>query len=81
MTTRTEMDELGRSYKAQHAQMGLKPATYTAFKAWAIANGLSVRQLRCDDARPTEEMIEVMDRLGLEKYERFVLCLERESSK
>lgn len=43
-------------------------------KCWTIAD------LRCDNAPPTEELLEVMDQMGLEKYERYVLKLETEGN-
>jgi hypothetical protein len=40
-------------------------------------SGYSIGQLRCDDAAPTEGLLALMDRIGLEQYERYVLRLER----
>ena len=54
--------------------------TYTEFKKWVAGMGLTLAQLRCDDAPPTSQMLEVMDRIGLATYERFVGRLQRESS-
>ncbi len=52
--------------------------TYVAFKKWAAKEGLTLAQLRCDDAPPTGPMLDVMDRIGLAAYERFVARLQRE---
>lgn len=54
---------------------------YAMFKKIVTANGWTLRTLRCDDAPPPAEMLELMDRVGLAKYERFVLRFEREQSK
>jgi hypothetical protein len=55
--------------------------TYAEFKQLIALNGWTVRALRCDDAPPTPAMYEVMDIIGLAKYERFVLRYQREQSK
>ena len=55
--------------------------TYQQFKKWVAERGYTVRQLRCDDAPPTAEMEEVMSRIGLDRYERYVLRYEREQGK
>lgn len=47
--------------------------TYDAFKRLVAEKGWTVRQLRSDDAPPTQELLALMDELGLAKYERFVL--------
>ena len=39
--------------------------------------GWTVRQLRSDDAPPTDDL---MDRVGLQKYERYVLRYEKDAA-
>jgi hypothetical protein len=53
---------------------------YATFKRRVQENGWTLSQLRCDEP-PTDELLAVMDTLGLEKYERFVLRLEAETRK
>lgn len=55
--------------------------SYGDFKNLVRAKGWTVGQLRSDDAPPTEELLSLMDELGLAKYERFVLRYEREQGK
>jgi hypothetical protein len=45
--------------------------TYAAFCKLVKARGWTVAQLRCD-VPPTEELLALMDRLGLATYERYV---------
>lgn len=52
--------------------------TYTAFKALVLARGWTIRQLRSDDAPPSPELAELIERVGLVKYERFVLKMQNE---
>jgi hypothetical protein len=52
---------------------------YDEFKALVLANGWTIRQLRSDDAPPSPELLDLMDRIGLVRYERFVLRLQREA--
>ena len=53
--------------------------TYAEFRRWAIEGGYTSRELRCDDAPPSDELLEVMDRVGLAKYETFVNRFAAES--
>jgi hypothetical protein len=50
---------------------------YEAWKALVRASGWTPGQLRCDEP-PTDEMLEAMDRAGLDAWERYVRRLERE---
>lgn len=54
--------------------------TYAEFKAIVREHGWTIRQLRSDDAPPTPELLELMDRIGLARYERFVLRLQQEGA-
>lgn len=52
--------------------------TYASFLKTVRAAGYTVVTLRCDDAPPTAELLDLMSECGLAKYERFVLKYERE---
>lgn len=54
--------------------------TYARFKTIVAENGWTIRQLRSDDAPPTAALLDLMDRLGLHNYERYVLRLQAEES-
>lgn len=55
--------------------------SYGEFKNLVRAKGWTVPVLRSDSAPPTEDLLALMDELGLAKYERFVLRYEREQGK
>ena len=50
---------------------------YADFKALVAKMGWTMPQLRCDEP-PTEDLLVLMDALGLDRYERFVLALQAE---
>lgn len=54
---------------------------YEAFRRVVTEKGWTLAQLRCDSAPPSPEMWEVMERVGLADWERFVLRLEREAAR
>ncbi len=54
---------------------------YAAFKKLVQVKGWTIRFLRSDDASPTEELLDVMDAVGLTRYESFVLRLQQEVGK
>ncbi len=57
----------------------LPPVTYATFLKAVRRRGLTLQQLR-GDVRPTEDTLYLMDALGLDRYERFVLRFERETA-
>jgi hypothetical protein len=52
---------------------------YQAFKKFVTENGYTISILRCDNAPPTDALLDLMDRVGLNRYESFVLRLQQES--
>lgn len=52
--------------------------TYSQFKV--VVAEVSIRQLRCDEP-PTDALLAIMDRVGIDRYERYVLRLEAERSR
>jgi hypothetical protein len=54
--------------------------TYGQFKARVKAMGLTLEQLRCD-VRPTQEILDLMEEVGPDRYERLVLRFEKEAGK
>jgi hypothetical protein len=52
--------------------------TYAEFKKVVAEKGWTVPVLRSDSAPPTRELLDLMDELGLKKYEQFVMRYERE---
>jgi hypothetical protein len=42
------------------------------------AKGWTIRVLRSDDAPPSDDLLALMDQVGLGTYEQYVLRLERE---
>jgi hypothetical protein len=54
--------------------------TYAQFKKLVKASGWSIPYLRSEKAPPGNDLLELMDSIGLNKYERFVLRFEREAS-
>lgn len=55
--------------------------TYAEFKRLVAEKGWTVAVLRSENAPPTEELLALMDELGLTKYERFVIRYTREQAK
>jgi hypothetical protein len=53
---------------------------YEAFVRLVAKKGWTLGQLRCD-VRPTEELLEAMTTIGLDRWERFVLRWERASAR
>ena len=51
--------------------------TYKDFCQTVAEHGWTVADLRCDNAPPSEELLEIMDVLGLDKYEAFVVRFEK----
>lgn len=49
--------------------------TYAAFKRLVLWHGYTLAQLRCD-VRPTREILDLIERVGHERYERYVLLYE-----
>jgi hypothetical protein len=49
---------------------------YSQFVDLVRARGWSVPQLRCD-VTPTQEVLDLMDNIGLEKFEDFVMRYSR----
>ena len=54
--------------------------SYTQFKAFVFKKGWTTAQLRCD-VPPTDELLAFMDSVGLNRYESFVIRLEKESQR
>jgi hypothetical protein len=52
--------------------------TYEAFREVVKAKGWTIRVLRSDDAPPSDDLLALMDQVGLGTYEQYVLRLERE---
>ncbi len=52
--------------------------TYDNFKKIVTERGWDIATLRCDNAPPTPELLDVMERFGLTRYENFTLRYERE---
>jgi hypothetical protein len=50
--------------------------TFNQFERMVQDQGLSLSELRCDVA-PSEAVLEIMDRIGLDRYEQFVMRLDR----
>jgi hypothetical protein len=50
--------------------------TFKEFWRLVVQQGWTLAQLRCD-VRPTEDLLALMDELGLDRYERYVLRAER----
>ena len=53
---------------------------YAAFKKAVLSSGWTVAQLRCD-VPPTADILDLMDVVGLNKYEKFVLKFIAEGGK
>lgn len=52
--------------------------TYAEFKKWVAERGLTLSQLRADDAPPSEEVYDLMCGIGLGVYERYVVRFQKE---
>ena len=55
--------------------------TYAEFVKLVREKGWTVPVLRSENAPPPPELFDLMARIGLAKYERFVLRYEREQAK
>lgn len=53
--------------------------TFAAFRTLVFAKGWTIEQLRCSTMPPSEEMLAVMDRIGLSMWARFVNRIQREA--
>jgi hypothetical protein len=51
--------------------------SYKEFCRTVAEHGWTIADLRCDNAAPSEELLELMDAIGLGRYEAYVLRLEK----
>lgn len=51
--------------------------TYAQFRSEVIAKGITLAQLRCDEPA-TDDVLDLIDRCGVDLYESFVYRLQKE---
>jgi hypothetical protein len=60
---------------------GARMMTYKGFCRTVAEHGWTIADLRCEDAPPSAELLEVMDAIGLGRYEAYVLRFEKANSR